>query len=188
MQLNSSDGQTNELIFTNYYFDSSYKIIQKEFVHYGHDGKLKEYSVATKDLQGNFYRNYKIAKMGNPQKNISGSTSIQIWIPNDGSVASIILRNKAIDEKDPNKNYESYILTRSDKMDWDSFELPLTHSWSGGFYNYDGKFYTHPKFYSWLGLNFKDGKEVCAYGSITEDHVWKKFPLDQEKRYECINF
>lgn len=119
VQLRISDASDKRLSYTNYYLNSAYQIVQREVLDYDINGKLAEFHVATKDENGNFYINYFISKMGYPQKNITGSTSIQIWIPNDGSVSSEVLRNRIVDLQDSKKSYETLILTRTDKKDWD---------------------------------------------------------------------
>jgi len=188
IQVRSSRDEEKDLFYTNYFFDSGYRVVYIESLYYDYKGKLHQFTIQTKDQSGNYLNNYFDVLTGYPQKDVTGSTSIQIWIPADGSVASSILRKKIVDSKDPNHNFETWLLTRTDKKDWESFELPLTHSWSGGYFKYDGKYYSHPRNRSWLMIKSKDGKEVCSFGDTLNAGRWISYPADSNAYYSCSNF
>jgi hypothetical protein len=188
VQLKHSDENDKRLDYSNYYINTAYQIVQIEHLSYDVSGNLGEFQVTTKDEKGNFFINYYIPKMGYPQKNITGSTSIQTWIPNDGSVSGKIMRNRIVDIQDSKKSYQTLIFTKTDKKDFEAFELPITHSWSGGFFVYSGKYYHNPNFYRTLFIEFKDDKEVCSWGSITAEGKWQSYPVDQNEYYKCVNF
>jgi hypothetical protein len=188
VQVRSSDETEKELYYTSYFFDSSFKIVQREYLNYDYQGKLRNFVVTTKDTAGNFYNNFYERSSSYPQKPIVGFTSIQTWIPADGSSSGFILRNRITDTSDPKHNFETIVVSRTDKIDWQSYELPLTHSNFGGFFKYDDKFTHYPHNYSLLTIKSKDGKEVCSYGSITQTSQWKKYPENNDQFYTCVNF
>lgn len=187
IQLKLSDDDDKRLSYSNYYINKANQIVDIEYVTYDAKGSLDEFSVKTKDEKGNLYINHYVPKIAFPQKNITGTLSVQTWIPIDGSVSSFILRSRITDLKDAKKFNESLILSKIDKKDFDSFHLPITHGWSGGFFVYENKFYSRPRFYSWLSIIQKDGKEVCSFGSITTNAQWKNFPSDETEFYKCAN-
>lgn len=79
-------------------------------------------------------------------------------------------------------------MERSDKKDWDEFQLPITHAWSGGFYNYAGKQYRTNRYTSYLTIKYRGGKEYYANGSVKEDQKWSQFPADNKAYYDCFNY
>lgn len=188
IQLKLSDDDDKRLAYSNYYINKANQIVDIEYVSYDVKGNLDEFSVKTKDEKGNLYINHYVPKIAFPQKNITGTMSVQTWIPIDGSVSSFILRSRITDLKDTKKFYESLILSKTDKKDFESFHLPITHGWSGGFFVYENKYYSRPRFYSWLSIKQKDGKEACSFGSIATNGQWKSFPSDENEYYKCTNF
>lgn len=174
---------------SNYFFDSAYKIVQIENLIYDRNGKLNEFAVQTKDPTGNYLRNYYAERVGFPQRKITGSWSVQSWIAATGVVPFALFRDRIVSKDNANNSYEALRFSRTDKKDWENFELPITHAWTGhGYYVYDGKFYTSPRYVSSLWIKKRDGKKVCSYGNIYEDKTSKQFPADNKDYYDCFNY
>lgn len=189
VQLKTSSEDSKEMAFSSYYFNSLYQIVNVESIFFNSLGQLHSFQVASKDTQGNYFQNYFDRLTGYPQKDIAGQTDIQVWVPFDGAVSHSILRNKITDAKNPKHTIMTFLLSRTDSKDFESFALPITHSWSdGGFFVYDGKFFNAPKNYSTLSIKFQDDKEVCSYAMSLKDGNWAQFPFDKTSFYECYNF
>ncbi len=189
VQTKTSKEESKEIAFSSYYFNSLFQIVNNESIFFNYLGELHSYEVATKDTRGSYFQNYYDKSTSYPQKNIAGRTDIQVWVPYDGSVSHSILRNKITDEKNPNHTVQTLLLSRTDVKDFDSFALPITHSWSdGGFFIYEGKYYNAPSNYSTLSIKFQDEKEVCSYAMNLKNKNWSQYPSDKNLFYQCFNF
>lgn len=113
------------------------------------------------------------------------------FIPADGSAVWPMLRNSVINHADPTKDYQIMAWDRADQKDWQDYQLPITLSDSGGYYNYGGKFYStygKPTFKSSITIKYRGGKEFCAAGDVKVDKQWASYPADQTAYYNCFNY
>lgn len=154
-------------VISNYFVDSNYQIVEIQGLSfYPKTGELLEYDITSVDANENIYFSEFKKNFSVLNKDIEGTQTIEKFIAADGSYPFSLLRNTVKHKTDSSKDYQILLMERSDKRDWDEFQLPITHAWGGGFYVYAGKQYRRNRFTSYLTIKYRGGKEYCANGSV----------------------
>ncbi len=174
---------------SNYFIDANYRIVEIQSLAYFLNGsELLEYDITSMDAKGNIYfsqftKNYRVAST-----DIEGTQTMEKFIAADGSNPFPLIRDTVKHKSHSAKDYQSIYLLRSDKQDWDGFQLPITHAWSGGFYTYAGKLYGTSRFKSSLSIRYRGGKEQCSFGYVEAEHQKvTRVPSDETLYYQCYN-
>lgn len=174
---------------SHYYIDADYRVVEIQGISYWPPTKeMVEYNITSTDADGDIYfsqwtKGYSIANT-----DIEGTHTMQKFIAADGSYPYPLVRRLVKHKTDSSRDYGILMLERADRMDWQGFELPITHAWGGGFYDYAGKYSRKPNFKSSLTIKYRGGKERCAYGSRKQDTDWVQFPAANAPYYECFNY
>lgn len=174
---------------SHYFIDSNNRVVEIQGISYWPPTKeMVDYSITSVDSGGNVYfsewtKNYSVSGT-----DIEGTHTIQRFIAVDGSYPFPLMRRLVKHKTDSSKDYGILMLEKSDQKDWQGYELPITHAWGGGFYEYSGKYFRKPKFKSSLTIKYRGGKEQCAYGSVKQDANWAQFPTDNKPYYTCMNY
>jgi hypothetical protein len=179
-----------------YFIDSSNRIVETEGQTVNKQtNAITSYGITAVDANGNisisvYDQNYEI--LGGDGGPVSGTHSMQEYVPADGSIPFPILRNSIKDSKNPANDYETIRLSRADAKDWQDFQLPITFAdIAGGYYSYGGKYYdtsAEPVFQSFLVIRYRGGKEVCASGYVEAKAAWTYLPSDNNAREYCENY
>lgn len=195
IQLEEQNVWGSQNYITTYFIDSAYHIVEKQtLMTLVTTSELSGYLITSVDAGGDVYssqydKNYGIS--GGIAQDVSGTHTIEKYVPADGSAPFPLIRNTVKNKSDPSKDYQILLLERADQKDWQDFQLPITFAWDGGFYNYGGKYYANynkPTFKSEITIKFRGGKEYCAEGDIKEDQKWTSFPADSSSYYNCVNY
>jgi hypothetical protein len=179
-----------------YFIDSNNRIVEIEGQTVDQpSGKITSYAITAIDANGNisisvYDENYSI--LGGLSGPVTGTHTMQQYIPADGSVPFPVLRETIKDSTNSANDYETIRLSRADVKDWQDFQLPITFAnVVGGYYSYGGKYYdtsAEPTFQSFVDMKYRGGKEVCANGYIRAGSSWKSFPTDDTARTNCMNY
>ena len=175
---------------SNYYIDSSYRIVEHQGLSLSvKTGELVEYGITSIDARGNIYLSTYTKNLLWVGKDVEGPNRMEQFISADGMIPFPLTRNTVKDNNDPRKDYQIILLQRADQKDWEDYQLLIT--FNEGFYNYGGKYYSEfdkPKFRSSLTIKNRGGVEHCAVGSIKKDTAWATYPADQLQYEHCNNY
>lgn len=150
------------------------------------------FQITALDPAGNAYDLLWFARAADQHRGLVGSYERETVVRADGSIAEPAFRLQQVDERNPARRIAILHYARSDRNDWAAFELPLTHSWRGGFYQYSAKngpvWDRVPHDHSGLTVKLWSGVERCALGYEMTSGQTHTYPKNGNQYRFCENF
>ena len=174
---------------TTYFVDAGARIVEVQSITYNSaTSEMTEFSVTSLDKNGDVYfasmnRRYRVEG-----KDVDGTFLSQGYIAADGSHSRPLRRSLLKHRTERAKDIEIIELNTTTARDWQDFQLPVTHAWSGGFYSYDGHYVRDARQSRSLVLKFQDGQLKHACGEIKTAKNWKQIPSNAADYQACIDF
>jgi hypothetical protein len=174
---------------TAYFIDANSRIVEIQAIVYDDASQqIVEFAASALDREGDVYftslnRRYRIDGW-----ETDGVYSAHGFIAGDGSHPRPIWRRQVTHASDRSKDLETLELHRADVRDWQDFQLPITHSWSGGFYNYDNLFFKDARNTRSLILKWQGSQLKHACGEHKAGTKWKQIPSDKAAYDSCLAF
>ena len=141
------------------------------------------YTILAQDSENNAY-------FYNYFENEDSISTFQKFLPSDGSSADPNWKEVIHDKHNDQNDRIEYHYSKTDKLNWDRYFLPLTHAWSTGFYQINDEIHTDNNFFSVLIIKSKNnGKNTCTWGWQEHDSKIVTYPASEDDKTDCaLNF
>jgi len=174
------------------FLNSDFKIVELQRVSTNYDMNFKSihfqksqknYMIQSQDDNNNIY----ILDYFEDENMIK---TYQKFLPADGTSPELNWKENYHNKKNPSKDYQELHFAKADIINWDRYEIPITHAVSTGFYFINGQYHLNNNYYSTMVIKTKKyNNQPCAYGWEEHNDTSIAYPADKKEREDCaLNF